>query len=218
MALCSLSTGRSRAPQRLASSVTSAPAHTSASLLASATRTPRRTAAMVGANPAAPTIAAMTQSDGRAAASTTAAAPAPVAMPLPASASFSSPYCVSSATTAKRAPSRRACSARRAAFLCATSASTWYESGSAPSSSTVLRPTEPVEPRTVTRRGRSRSLGGSGAFCVIGAFVPHRGGGVLIGASRPSVNARRDPLGAVRRARTGSFLTVCPAFPFWTPP
>src|SRR6185437_15492508 len=91
IALCSLSTGSKRAPWRFASAVTSAPAQTSTSLLASATMAPRRTASSVGAKPAAPTIAAIIQSAGRAAASTTAAAPAPTSMPLPASASLSAP-------------------------------------------------------------------------------------------------------------------------------
>ena len=53
-----------------------APAQTRHSLLASATMAPRRTAASVGASPAAPTMPAITHSAGRAAASTTASAPA----------------------------------------------------------------------------------------------------------------------------------------------
>ena len=89
MALCSLSTGRKRAPCFLASAVASAPAQTSASLLASATSAPRRMAASVGASPAAPTIAAMTHSAGRIAASTTASGPAATSMPLPSSSALS---------------------------------------------------------------------------------------------------------------------------------
>src|SRR6185436_11646865 len=65
-ALCSLSIGRSVAPERFAASITSAPPMTSASLLASSTRRPARTAASVDGSPAAPTIAAMTTSDSRA--------------------------------------------------------------------------------------------------------------------------------------------------------
>src|SRR5487761_252080 len=50
IALCSLSTGSSRAPRRFASAVTSAPAQTRTSLLASATMAPRPTAATGGAD------------------------------------------------------------------------------------------------------------------------------------------------------------------------
>ena len=51
------------------SAISSAPAQTRHSLVASATIAPRRTAVSVGPRPAAPTIAAITQSAGRAAAS-----------------------------------------------------------------------------------------------------------------------------------------------------
>ena len=51
------------------------PAQTSTSLLAKATMRPARTAARVGASPAAPTMPAITQSAGRSAASTTASGP-----------------------------------------------------------------------------------------------------------------------------------------------
>ena len=76
MALCSESTGRSVAPPRAAAAIIASPAHTRHSLLASATTAPRRRAAMVGARPAAPTMAAITHSAGRAAASTSASGPA----------------------------------------------------------------------------------------------------------------------------------------------
>ena len=61
----------------------SAPAQTRHSLLASATVAPRSTAASVGFSPAAPVIAAITQSAGRCAASIKAPSPAAASMPLP---------------------------------------------------------------------------------------------------------------------------------------
>ena len=77
IALCSESTGSSTAPLRAhLGSISSAPAQTRHSLVASATMAPRRTAASVGSRPAAPTIAAITQSAGRAAASTRPSRPA----------------------------------------------------------------------------------------------------------------------------------------------
>ena len=66
------------------------PAQTRHSLLASATVAPRSTAASAGFNPAAPLTAAITQSAGRAAASTIALSPAPHSVRVPASASFNS--------------------------------------------------------------------------------------------------------------------------------
>ena len=61
----------------------SAPAHTRHSLLASATTAPRSSAANVGLRPAAPVMAAITQSAGQFAASMTAPSPAAAAMPEP---------------------------------------------------------------------------------------------------------------------------------------
>ncbi len=89
IALCSESTGSRIAPLRRTSSISSAPAQTRHSLVASATIAPRRIAVSVGPRPAAPTIAAMTQSAGREAASIRPASPQAVSMPLPASASHS---------------------------------------------------------------------------------------------------------------------------------
>ena len=70
-------------------SISSRPAQTSASLLASATMAPRRAATRVGARPAKPTTAAITHSAGRAAASITASGPAAASIDVPASASLS---------------------------------------------------------------------------------------------------------------------------------
>ena len=99
---------------RATSCMNSEPAHTSTSLLASATMTPRRIAASVGARPAAPTIPAMTHSAGRSAASTSAAGPLAASMPGPGERLLQRGVSAGSATAAKRAPRRRACSARRA--------------------------------------------------------------------------------------------------------
>ena len=62
MAACSLSTGISGAPEAAAAPAIRAPAATSASLLASPTTSPFRSAARVGRSPAAPTMAATTTS------------------------------------------------------------------------------------------------------------------------------------------------------------
>jgi hypothetical protein len=88
IALCSESTGSSVAPLFSTSRSIRSPAQTRHSLLASATAAPRRTAASVGPSPAAPTIAAITQSAGRSAASISASSPAAASIPLPASASL----------------------------------------------------------------------------------------------------------------------------------
>ena len=76
MALCSESTGSTVAPAAAARRMNRPPAQTRHSLLASATVAPRFAAASVGSSPAAPLIAAITQSAGRSAASTSASRPA----------------------------------------------------------------------------------------------------------------------------------------------
>src|SRR6476661_1221599 len=69
---CSESTGSSAVRYLATSRMKIGPAETRHSLLASAVQVPWRTAASVGLRPAAPTIAAITQSAGRLAASTNA--------------------------------------------------------------------------------------------------------------------------------------------------
>ena len=76
-ALCSLSTGISRAPRARARSVTSSPAITSTSLVAMATSVPASRAARVGRRAAAPLIPTQTTSAGTAATSHAAAIPVP---------------------------------------------------------------------------------------------------------------------------------------------
>ena len=75
MALCSLSIGRSVAPERFTSAISSGPAITRASLLASSRRLPARAAASVERRPAAPTIAAITHCTSAACAISSSAAP-----------------------------------------------------------------------------------------------------------------------------------------------
>ena len=81
-------------------------------------RRPRRGGSRPGsaARPAAPVIAAMVQSAGSAAASTTASGPAATSMPVPASASRSAGIAAGSATTARSARSAIACSASSVAL------------------------------------------------------------------------------------------------------
>ena len=90
MALCSLSTGSSTAPDWRTAAIIKAPAETSASLLAKATVFPASIAAIVEGNPAQPTIEAIVQSASRLAASTSASGPAAASMFVPASATLSS--------------------------------------------------------------------------------------------------------------------------------
>ena len=101
---------RAAAPSRRLR-VTRSPAQTSTSLFASATTAPRRAATRVGSRPAEPTIAAMTQSAGRFAASTTAAGPAAASIAVPASACFSVRYSPSWQTTSGPARHARIASA-----------------------------------------------------------------------------------------------------------
>ena len=91
IALCSESTGSNVVPDSSTCRVISSPAQTSASLLANATVAQLRTAARVGARPAAPTIAAIIQSTDREAASINASGPAAASTALPDRASLSSP-------------------------------------------------------------------------------------------------------------------------------
>src|SRR3546814_1694312 len=63
IALCSLSIGTMQAPPSRAAAISSSPASTSDSLLASSRRLPARAAARVESSPAAPTMAATTRSE-----------------------------------------------------------------------------------------------------------------------------------------------------------
>ena len=90
MALCSESTGKRVARFSITSRVKISPAETRHSLLAKAIVAPRLTASSVGVSPAAPTIAAMTNSEGRAAASFKPSGPAAHSIAVPFNSVFSS--------------------------------------------------------------------------------------------------------------------------------
>ena len=111
------------------------------------------TARIVGASPAAPTIALMVQSAGSAAASSKASGPASARTSDPANASRKSCNLLGSAVTATLTRRRFAASASRAILLEPVSATT--SNVSAPparsSKSSVLPPIDPVAPRTLTR-------------------------------------------------------------------
>ena len=124
MALCSESTGRSAVPEASTARIRRGPAQTRHSLLASATIRPFPMAAIVGARPAAPTMAAIVQSTGRAAASTSASAPPAASIPLPARRSLRSGRRPDSPMTARRARRASAASASASTRLCAVTAST----------------------------------------------------------------------------------------------
>ncbi len=124
MAECSLSTGSTVAPWARAVAISSGPALTRLSLLASARVAPCSSAFSPGASPAAPTMADITQSAGRAAASRSAAGPAAASTPLPASASRRSVRSSSWAVTAISAPKLRASRASRAMLRPPLSATT----------------------------------------------------------------------------------------------
>src|SRR5258705_9161011 len=85
IALCSLSMGSSIAPPARTVSMNTGPATTSASLFARRSFLPALAAASVARSPAAPTMAAMTQSTpGNEATSTSPASPASILQPKPA--------------------------------------------------------------------------------------------------------------------------------------
>ena len=103
MALCSLSIGSSVAPEAFTAEINRGPAITSDSLLASSSRLPARAAASVERSPAAPTMAAITQStSGRSASSSSAALPASTRVPsaAPSRSARSSAAACSSASAA----------------------------------------------------------------------------------------------------------------------
>ncbi len=157
IAECSLSTGRMVAPCAIASASKSGPAVTRLSLLASASVLPWRSARKPGTRPAAPTIALITQSAGRSAASAMASGPAAAATPDPASRSRSSARSEASAQTATSARNSRDISASRATLRPPVRATT--RKAPAPPArwirSTVCSPTDPVAPKIEMLRIRS---------------------------------------------------------------
>jgi hypothetical protein len=157
MAECSLSIGSSVAPPCCTACMKSAPPTTSASLLASISRLPARAAAMHGARPAAPTMAAITAStSGCAARSHSACAPVVTSVRRPCSASAvrSSRACASPGTATTRGLNCThwaiSSGSRRLPLRPKTSNCPGWRL----MTSSVLVPTEPVEPRIATRCGR----------------------------------------------------------------
>ena len=153
MALCSLSIGSRVAPALRTASRSSGPAITIDSLLASSSLLPARAAASVERSPAAPTIAAITHCTSLSWASSS-SAPAPASTrvlgaPPPRSAA-SSCAAASSASAAYAGCHSSTCRASLAALRWAATATRRTRCGWRASTSSVLLPTEPVEPSTVT--------------------------------------------------------------------
>lgn len=152
IAECSESTGITPPPASLAVASSAGPAQIRLSLLASAITEPVRAAASVGARPADPTIADITQSAPSAAASLIAAAPAAAPMLEPFSRSRSSGSRLSSSITTWRGRQRLACSASRSTLRPPVSAIISTSAPACSSRSSVDLPTEPVDPRMETVR------------------------------------------------------------------
>src|SRR5688572_8731937 len=152
-ATCSLSIGRMRVPRALASRVSSRPAATSDSLLASARSLPASSAACTGRRPAAPTIAATTRpAPGWVAASSRPVSP--TASRTPGGSSPRTAAAAPASTSATRsgwnsrawATSASGCRPK-AASATMRSLSGWWRT-----TSSALAPIEPVEPSSATPR------------------------------------------------------------------
>ena len=136
IALCSLSTGKTRTPRRLAASITTSPAMTRISLLATAMSLPASIAASAGRKPPVPTIAIKTKSaSGIVANFTNCSTP-------------SGPQ--ESAVLASG--NSRAASANSSAFECADIPTIRMRDGISFATLRALRPIEPVAPRITTFR------------------------------------------------------------------
>src|SRR5690606_19367477 len=141
-ALCSLSIGTMVAPASRAAAITSSPASTSDSLLASSRRLPARAAARVEPRPAAPTIAATTVSQSSPAASASIAC---------------APPCAVVARPASRSPARR--TSRREASAIAAWAGRWV-AHSCTSASTLLPAASTLASRRSGWRAQTSTAGG----------------------------------------------------------
>ena len=145
--------GSSVAPDARTVCISSGPAMTSDSLLASSRRLPARAAASVERNPAAPTMAAMTLcTSGNAAISTSASAPAITRVGAPRARNAASSFAAAdvSASAAYGTENRLHCSASLSTLRFAPSAITRKRSGCRAITSSVCSPTDPVEPRMAT--------------------------------------------------------------------
>ncbi len=149
-----LSTGMIRAPDRAASRVMTGPPTTMDSLLARATRRPARTAARVGPKPSMPVMAERTISAASARATSTAPSgpwTTRIRQRRPRPRSFSASRFAPTETRAGRYFSIWA--ARSAALEPAARATTRRRPSSRSTTSSALRPMEPVEPRMARPRG-----------------------------------------------------------------
>jgi len=154
MAECSLSMGKSVAPPSRTVRMKSSPPTTSASLFASSRRLPARAAARHGPRPAAPTMAAITESVSSCDAIVSRASSpisTTVLRPFCLSLSASSAACGALAITANFGENCAHCASSSSTLVAAESAKTSKRSGWREMTSSVLTPTEPVEPSTVTR-------------------------------------------------------------------
>ena len=164
----------------------SAPPMTSASLFASRMRLPARAAASVAGSPAAPTIAASTQSaSGNVAASHRPSSPATTRVGRHSAASARCSECAASTScsAASGGRKRRQRSSSFASLRCAASAATLNRSGWRAMTSSVDAPTDPVAPSSVIAR---RVMSGATKASVASAT-----GGIA--ASSASVRSRMPP-------------------------
>ena len=152
MALCSLSTGRMVTPRSAARRITSSPASTSDSLLASPTGLPASTAAAVERSPAPPEMAASTKSASESVATATApASPWRISGASRPSISRSVPAAAASETETRSGRTARTCSASRSTLRPAASPTTAKRPGWRAATSRAWTPIEPVEPRMESR-------------------------------------------------------------------
>ena len=190
MAECSLSTGTILPPVRSASRITSGPAITSVSLLASATVLPASRADQVLRSPAAPTMAETTRSTS-AACTRSSSASGPTASRVPGGRPDGSTAAAASGstTTTHRGRQARACATRASTLRLAASRNGTKRPPEAAITSSVLLPMLPVEPSTATPRpapaaesaavdGEGRSLDGADGSPVEAAL----GGGCGMGS------------------------------------
>ncbi len=161
--------GTSSAPDAATASISKRPAQTSDSLLASSTRLPARAAARVGLRPAAPTMAAMTcPAPGCAATASRPSSPARTRVGRLRRLTSPSSRCAASGEASATTSGRNSmhCSSSRPSLRSAASATTRKRSGWRRTTSRVLSPIDPVDPRIdrpFTKRPRSSSGRGSGS-------------------------------------------------------
>ena len=153
MALCSLSTGRIATPWRRAAAVTSAPAITSTSLLASAIVLPASIAASTASRPAVPDDAHMHDVHGgmRGHRDQPFGATGHRGAHVRAARRTKTVDALARRHRDDVGPIARTCSASSGALSPAASATTFRRSGCASTTASALRPIDPVEPRMASR-------------------------------------------------------------------